>query len=155
VATAPWFIGERSEALAAVFLTRRKDVKIRTDMKSDEGSDLLVEIARDDTISGRFFVVQVKGTVTSDPNEWTQGTGRLAALAKRHFVVPTCLFLINVRDNKAVYAWVAEPCIQENKAALEFHEPGKFAPLTDEAVDHIIQSVDDWYNAIPERCTPQ
>ena len=37
----PWFVAERSEALAGVLLTSRKDVRIRDERKHDSGLDFL------------------------------------------------------------------------------------------------------------------
>jgi hypothetical protein len=64
----PW----RSEALAGVLLTSRKDLSVRSERKHDDGLDFLVEIDTDDPLSTQRFVVQVKGTLSSDLNEWMQ-----------------------------------------------------------------------------------
>ena len=73
----PWFVAERSEALAGVLLTSRKDVRIRSERKDDSGLDLIVEICTGDTLSTQQFVVQVKGTTSSDSKDWMQGVKHL------------------------------------------------------------------------------
>ena len=66
----PWFVAERSEALAGVLLTSRKDVRIRDERKHDSGLDFLVEIYTGDPLSTQLFVVEVKG-----PRRRTRTTG--------------------------------------------------------------------------------
>jgi hypothetical protein len=68
----PWFVAERSEALAGALLTSRKDVRVRHERKLDSGLDFLVEIYTGDSLSTQLFVVQVKGTTSSDPNDGMQ-----------------------------------------------------------------------------------
>ena len=55
----PWFVTERSEALAGLLLTSRKDVRVRDERKHESGLDFLVEIDTDDPLSTQLFVVQV------------------------------------------------------------------------------------------------
>ena len=40
----PWFVAERSEALAGVLLTSRKDVRVRDERRHDRGLEFLVEL---------------------------------------------------------------------------------------------------------------
>ena len=40
----PWFVAERSEALAGVLLTSHGDVRVRDERKRDGGLDFLVEM---------------------------------------------------------------------------------------------------------------
>ena len=123
----PWFVAERSEALAGVLLTSRKDVRIRDERKHDSGLDFLVEIYTGDPLSTQLFVVEVKGTTSPDPN---------------------------VRENKAFYAWVAEPQVEAKGATLRFHETGSFHPLDPAAVSDIIDRVKTWYHVLPSQLMP-
>src|SRR3954471_1089406 len=130
----PWFVAERSEALAGVLLTSRKDVRVRDERKHDGGLDFLVEIDTGDPLSTQQFVVQVKGTTSSDPNDWMQDVKQLFRGPGSPVYLPVCVFVVNVRDNKAVYAWVAEPLVVPDGAKLQFHEQGDFQPLDSTAV---------------------
>ena len=150
----PWFVAERSEALAGVLLTSRKDVCIRDERKHDSGLTFLVEICTADPLSTQLFVVQVKGTTSSDPNDWMQDV-------KPHFrgpgspiYLPVCVFVVNVRENKAFYAWVAEPQLEAKGATLRFHESGTFHPLDSAAVSDIIDRVKAWYHVLPNQLMP-
>jgi hypothetical protein len=57
----PWFVEERSKALAGLLLTSRKDVRVRDERKHESGLEFLVEIETGDPLSTQLFVVQVKG----------------------------------------------------------------------------------------------
>ena len=66
----PWFMTERSEALAGVLLTSREDVRVLFERKRDSLLDLLVKIDTGDPLSTQLLVVQVKASQSSDPNDW-------------------------------------------------------------------------------------
>ncbi len=150
----PWFVAERSEALAGVLLTSRKDVRVRSERKHDNGPDFLVEIDTDDPLSKQLFVVQVKGATSSDPKDWMQDVQPLFRGPGSPIYLPVCVFVVNVRENKALYAWVAEPQVQAKGATLRFHETGTFHPLDAAAVGDIIDRVKGWYQVLPNQLMP-
>ena len=150
----PWFVIERSEALAGLLLTSRKDVHIRNERRHDSGLDFWVEIETPDPLSTQLFVVQVKGAMTSDPDEWMQSVKQLFRPGSSPIYVPVCVFVINIRDNKAFYAWVAEPQVETKGATLRFHEMGAFHPLDSATVSEIIDRVKAWYDVLPQRLIP-
>jgi hypothetical protein len=100
----PWFLAERSEALAGVLLTSRADVRVRDERKRDSGLDFLVEIDSGDPLSTQLFVVQVKGATSSDPNDWMEDVKPLFRGRGRPISLPVCVFVVNVRENQAFYA---------------------------------------------------
>ncbi len=150
----PWFVAERSEALAGLLLTSRKDVRIRDEQKHDSGLDFLVEIHTGDSLSTQLFVVQVKGATSSDPNHWMQNVKQLFRGRGTPTYLPVCVFVVNVRENKAFYAWVAEPQVEAKGATLRFHETGSFHPLDPAAVSDIIDRVKAWYHVLPSQLMP-
>jgi hypothetical protein len=150
----PWFVAERSEALAGVLLTSRKDVRVRVERKHDGGLDFLVEIDTGNPLSTQLFVVQVKGTTSSDPNDWMENVQQLFRGPGSSIYLPVCVFVVNVRDNKALYAWVAEPQVEAKGATLRFHESGTFHPLDSAAVGDIIDRVKAWYHVLPNQLIP-
>src|SRR5262245_3710084 len=150
----PWFVAERSEALAGVLLTSRKDVRIRDEHKHDSGPDFLVEIHTGDPLSTQLFMVQVKGTTSSDPNDWMQNVKQMFRGGGSPIYSPVCVFVVNVRDNKAFYAWIAEPQVEAKGATLRFHETGSFHPLDPDAVSDIIDQVKAWYQVLPSQLMP-
>jgi len=150
----PWFVAERSEALAGVLLTSRKDVRIRDERKHDGGLDFLVEIHTGDPLSTQLCVVQVKGATSSDPNDWIQNVKQLFRGRGSPIYLPVCVFVVNVRENKAFYAWVSEPQVEAKGATLRFHETGSFHPLDTAAVSDIIDRVKAWYQVLPSQLMP-
>jgi hypothetical protein len=150
----PWFVAERSEALAGVLLTSRKDVRVRDERRHDRGLDFLVEIDTGDPLSTQVFVVQVEGATSSDPNDWMQDVQQLFRGPGSPIYLPVCVFVVNVRENKAFYAWVAEPQVEAKGATLRFHETGTFHPLDLAAVSDIIDRVKAWYQVLSNQLMP-
>jgi hypothetical protein len=150
----PWFVAERSEALAGVLLTSREDVRVRYERNYDGGLDFLVEIDTGEPLSTQLFVVRVKGTTSSDPNDWMQIVEQFFHGSGRPISLPVCVFVVNVRENQAFYAWVAEPQIEAERATLRLHETGTFHPLDHAAISDIIDRVKAWYHVLPNQLMP-
>jgi hypothetical protein len=150
----PWFVAERSEALAGVLLTSREDVRVRDERKHDSGLDFLVEIDTGDPLSTQLFVVEVKGATSSDPNDWMQNVKQLFSRQGSPIYLPVCVFVVNVRENEAFYAWVAEPQVEAKGATLRFHDTGAFHPLDRAAISDIIDRVKAWYHVLPNQLMP-
>lgn len=142
-----WFIGERSEALAGLLLTSRKDLCVRSESQRDDGTDFLVAVNDDECVSTKLFVVQVKGELSSDRQQWAENVKQLYR-AGNHYL-PACVFVINVRNNDAAYAWLAEPQVNGSAAKLNFFDRPDFHPLDEAAVDEIVLRVRGWYDAMP------
>src|SRR5688572_28886297 len=103
-----WFIHERSDALASLLLSSRPDLTVQREREQDDGVDFFVALKEpDNTVSTKVFVVQVKGTLSTDPKEWTESVKQLFKKDKSAIYLPACVFVVNVRSNDAAYAWVA------------------------------------------------
>jgi hypothetical protein len=150
----PWFVVERSEALAGLLLTSRDDVRVEKERKLDDGVDFMVGINTGEQLSTRLFVVLVKGTTSSNPNDWMQNVKQLFKGGGIPVFLPACVFVVNVRDNKSQYAWVAEPVVEDKGAKLLFHEDGRFQGLDTSAVTEIVERVKAWYDALPKEVMP-
>ena len=99
-------------------------------------------------------MVQVKGTTSSNPNDWMQNVEQLFRGRGSPIYLPVCVFVVNVRESKAFYAWVAEPQVEAKGATLRFHEAGTFLPLDPAAVSDIIDRVKAWYDVLPNQLMP-
>jgi hypothetical protein len=147
----PWFVIERSEALAALLLTNQKDVEVVFQRKKDDGADLVVGFDSRTSPPTRLFVVQVKGTVSANQTDWMQDIKQLFRAGGGQLCLPTCVFVVNVRDNKALYAWIAEPIAEPNRATLKFHQSPTFHELNDAAVTEIVRQVKAYYDVMPKQ----
>ena len=146
-----WFVTERSEALAALLLTNEKDVQVMLQRKKDDGVDLLVGLDSPPSPPTRLFVVQVKGTVSANPADWMQNVKQLFRAGGGQLYLPTCVFVVNVRDNTTQYAWIAEPVAETNRATLKFHQDPTFHGLNDMSVAEIVSRVKAYYAAMPKQ----
>ena len=151
---APWYVVERSEALAHILLTSRPDVRIRTETKTDFGMNLLVEVGAGPDLSSRLFVVQIKGTTSSDPKDWLEDVKELFRAGESSMFWPTCVFVLDVRNNRSFYAWIAEPTIEPKSVSIQLRRPSHFHNLDPAAVDSIVDQVKAWYEAFPDTRTP-
>ncbi|WP_165224785.1 DUF4365 domain-containing protein [Aquisphaera insulae] len=152
--TEPWFVTERSEALAAALLTTSEDVRVREERGRDGSLDLVAEIRGEAPLSLQLFVVRVKGTTSSDPGDWRPGVEALFHGHASPPHVPVCVFVVDVRENRAFYAWAAEPMVEPKGATLRSHEVGTFRSLTPATVGEIIDRVRTWYDALARQLTP-
>lgn len=144
-----WFVRERSEAVASLLLTNREDVTVLREDPRDTGADLLVQLKEDtNKLSTMLFVVQVRGTLSEDKVQWMEGVKQLFNAGPVY--LPACVFVVNVRNSNAEYAWLAKPKVEEKGAKLDFYEHGEFQPLTPDAVDQIVNHVQAWYQALPQ-----
>jgi hypothetical protein len=150
----PWFVIERSEALAGLLLTSRADVSVQKEYPQDDGVDLLVAINTGEPLATRLFVAQVKGTTSADPNDWMRTVSHLFRGSGKLAYIPACVFVVNVRDNNAWYAWLAEPTVEPNGATLVFRQDGDFHSLDTSAVTEVVDRVKAWYDALPKQFLP-
>lgn len=147
----PWFVIERSEALAALLLTNQQDVEVVFQRKKDDGVDLVVGLDGRTSPPTRLFVVQVKGTLSANPIDWMQNVKQLFRANGGQLYLPTCVFVVNVRDNKTQYAWIAEPIAEPSRATLRFDQAPTFCELNDAAVTEIVHRVKAYYDAMPKQ----
>jgi hypothetical protein len=147
----PWYVTERSEALAGVLLTARSDVRILKKTQLDDRMVFHVAVGAGDPLASQLLVVQVKGVMSSDPNEWMSKVEPWFGHPDQHIWLPACVFVVNVRENKAFYAWLAEPVVEDDVAGLRGGGAATFHPLDTAAVNEIVGKVKAWYTALPRQ----
>jgi hypothetical protein len=145
----PWFVAARSEALAGLLLTSRDDVRVLREDKTEDGVDFMVGLSSNGKPSTRHFMVQVRGTADRDTMKWVESIRNAYQAHVGEFFLPTCLFLMSIRENRAYYCWIAEPQTEGNSAKLLFHHSFDLHDLDKEAVDRIVQQVKAWYDVLP------
>jgi hypothetical protein len=144
------FIGERTRALAIVYLTRRPDVQVRETV-DESGFDLLVTVHSEKKHGLRQFAVSLKGARTRVAAEHANSALRPSLrnlLRDGPFPFPVVLFYFTMENSEGWYTWVAEPVVSEDGGfELRSQEEAACQPLDDQAVDEIIDRVDRWYDA--------
>lgn len=150
----PWFVTERSEALAGLLLTARSDVRILKKTQLDDRLVFHVSIGTGDPTSARLFIAQVKGTMVADPSEWATIVEPWFSHPDQPVWLPMCVIVVDVRENNAVYSWLAEPRVEDDTAVLKSSLSPAFQPLDAAAVNAIVDQVKSWYAALPRQLQP-
>jgi hypothetical protein len=150
----PWFVLERSELLAKLLLTERPDIRILSRQERDDGVDFVVGIGGGNGLGTAMFVARVRGTTTSDPEECRRAIAGLLRENLPLAVWPTCLFVIDVSNNRASFAWLAEPRIERGRATLDSAKVAAFQPLDAEALNQIVGRVSAWHAALRQMLQP-
>jgi hypothetical protein len=151
----PWFVVQRSESLASLLLTSRDDVRVHFQKEGDDGRDIWAEITDGGKPTGRVFIVQVKGTMQSDENKWLPTVKHFFTAGGSHTYLPTVVFVVNVRDNKAYFAWVSMPAEDSGQARLMIMPSPTFHELNNDAINHIVDQVKAWYSLLPKALIPK
>lgn len=144
----PWYLGERAQALAYVYLTRRDDLRIQAPHHDTHGIDLLVELLRSGRSSGRVFGVQLTAQVAPLLHPGAR-IPQPAEIAVDTFPFPICLFFFTMQDNAGYYTWIAEPLIAESgQPRLRSGAGEPLATLDTSALEQIVARVQVWYDAL-------
>jgi hypothetical protein len=142
------FVAHRVKALATVFLTRRRD--LRLSWLQDSELDCLVTIGsggRDETEAVESFGVILTGTIEPLPSE-REATRYLNAWWTKHedegtrFYFPVIILLFTMEDDRGYSAWRSEPrVVQETIPQLVYTETFRCERLTKESLDGIVERV--------------
>jgi hypothetical protein len=167
-AAEPWFVAERAEALAVVYLTRRDDVEVIpvSPAASHPGYDLLIQLRQGDPATRPSFGIIVKGTRSQrHSNRGTRPASFPIAYKAGELApntIPVCLFVFTVDDELGYYRWLQQPRITNEQATLRNNLPSAdqrsdqpdriilntaVAPLDNQAIEQMIAQVAQWYEA--------
>jgi hypothetical protein len=141
---------ERVRALATIVLTRRGDLTL-TDTKRDTGLDLHVSIEREDKPMRLIFGVLLRGIpapVSVDQANQVLGPTMGQFQGMRKFTYPVCLFLFTMRDEQAIFSWLAEPIVTSGAPKLVHHDRAHCIALNDALLDQVVEQVVAWYDAV-------
>src|SRR6266498_4810286 len=137
----PWYVAERAEVLAKVFLTRRGDVRV-TSAASDRGFDLQVELLKDGAPTGRVFGVEIKAQVESRTDKEIRLRPQVRLNAE---VFPVCLFFFTMEDDRGYWDWLSMPVLtSDERPRLEKPRVVDLRPLTTASIDEVVDSVNRW-----------
>jgi hypothetical protein len=144
------FIADQVRALATIILTRRGDLTI-VETKKDTGVDFHVTIDREDKPMRLMFGVLLRGVpspVTPDQANKVLGPTMGQFQGMRKFTYPVCLFLFTMREEQAFFSWLAEPVLNDSVPKLIHHNKANVVPLTNAFLDHVVQQIVAWYDAV-------
>lgn len=150
----PWFVTERSEIMTKLLVTERPDLHVLNRREREDGADFVIGLGGTTGLDTRMFVVQVRGTTTSDPGECRRAVDHLIPGDPEAIFGPTCVFVIDVRDNRFFFAWVAAPSVEADRPVLRFPDTPTFFPLDRTALDQIVDRVTTWHAALARALQP-
>src|SRR5438132_382010 len=135
-----WYLEERAEQLAIVYLSRRDDLVITKQRAgSDDGIDLLVNLLKTGTNTGRVFGVEVKALRS---NRQIQPASKREAVrinlskvrVPRDIPFPLCLFVFIMETDEGYYRWVKKPVYGlSRKPQLLLNDENTFRKLSTES----------------------
>jgi len=147
-----WYLGERAEQLAIVYLSRRNDLVITRQTGPDYGLDFLVTLTKEGDYTGRIFGVEVKALrsrkqvrpVLRDSDEIKIEVRQIEILKDIPF--PVCLFVFTMDNDEGFYKWIKKPVYRiDGTPQLAADETKIFRKLDNEAIDEIVVQVNNWY----------
>ena len=140
------FIAKRVQALAVMYLTRRRDLLVET-AAEDIGFDLVVRLVLPEKDGVRQFGVKLAGALTKQHAD--KVLRRCVEQTQKHgpFAFPICTFFFGMEDNQGCYTWIAAPVVRTEKALLHMPPDPDCKPLGKAALGALVAQVDRWYDA--------
>lgn len=151
-----WYLEERAEHLAYVYLSRRKDLIIqKPSTSSDYGVDYLVDLMKNGTYTGRMFGVQLKALKSASQARLSPSDGDEARLSLKKVSVPKdipfplCLFVFIMETDDGYFRWIKKPVYggQAPPRLLVEQDDKLFRKLSSATLDDIINEVNNWYDS--------
>ncbi len=92
--------------------------------------------------------------MSANADDWMQTVQQLFQGNGSPIYLPATVFVVNVRDNRASYAGLAEPRIDAKGATLRLHDVGQFQELDAAAVNALVDRIKAWYDVLPKQLMP-
>lgn len=138
-----WFILERSEAIISLLLLSRPDLSFPRVHRHEDVLQLLVRLKNGKTVHNNLFSIDVIGTMSDSLDIVAKHAERL--LHETTFL-PTCVVVVNVKDNSSLYSWIAKPLVEQGIAKLSHPQEIVLQSLDDTVLDKIVTTVSNWYS---------
>ena len=144
----PWYIGQRTEYLALMHLTRHPGLIVDRHPFSGSGLDFLVTIAKNGKITGRQFGVAIKPIKRSGKPRLDRKVIEREETIFKDTTFPICMFAFTPEDDdRSFYRWIKEPRVSQDGAILKMPQSTSLKPLDYDSLETIVESVDSWYDA--------
>ncbi len=148
----PWYLVERAEGLAVIYLTEDSRVEVNRSRDILSGLDIVATLRENGKLGARIFGVEVKAALTHEaghdnrrPNTCSIPSSRTSFFQDIPF--PVCLFFFTVDDDQGHWGWIQQPVVgADTGSRLLFHERIRLSLLTAQEVTKIVSEVDRWYN---------
>jgi len=142
------FVEWHARSLAAVWLTRHRELRALDHDGELFGVDLIVAVEHDGRFSGRQFGAVVKAGRSSE------SAPRLAARElsreRERFAdqtMPVCMLAFPASGEPGWFRWILEPAGCDGCSELAFPDCIGFVPATDELLANVVDRVNRWYDA--------
>jgi len=159
----PWYLGQRAEQLAIVYLTRSDRISFINRSAENVGFDFTVRIKGQSL--GKIFGIEVKAVRKSAKKIKLTFTMNETV----HYIrssYPMGIFLFIMENDVGYFSWLVEPVIlsdnskrlvvaadildnADNNTMINnpvIYDTSKMLPLNDETLEKIISQVDKWYD---------
>jgi hypothetical protein len=147
--TQPWYVAKRAEAYVYSLFSGR-DVAVREQEPQNLGVDLVLDIRKDHRELGRYLAIQVFSYVAfpSEADLRKEILKRCPPKAREKLMVPLAVFVVQVKELSAVYAWVLEPSVESGEALLRSPTQYHWNKLDDNSMDEILTRVDAFWDGL-------
>lgn len=140
MASVPWYVEERAEHLAVVYLTRRDDLVVRS-APEGERPDFLV------TITGgghnwRVFGVDLQARLSKLAPASEPDLSDADRQLFRDVPFPVIQLVFEVDRDEGRFRWIKEP----EGVALRLSGAGPLRPFDRETLDEVVNVVSEWYD---------
>lgn len=133
-----YFIAERAEQLALVYLTRSTVLSIEH-LQAERGLNFLVTILQDQLPTGRMFGVRVRGQDKAVKASQSIAAS-LSSQDRDYFQAlpfPACVLLFTMEDDRGYCKWVKHP---DQAELAQWHS------LETYDINQMIETVNAWYD---------
>jgi len=151
-----WFLAERTEQLATLYLTRRDDLAVIR-QSNDATTDLLVSVKKNGRDIGRYFAVEVKGLMQSNDKEVKFNPNWVDEASLQDIPYPVCLFVFKMEDDSGYWKWLREPLPFSTQGGLKMNNSDQLKrldntkPSSTIELANIIDTINSWYDSRQSR----
>ncbi|QTA87559.1 DUF4365 domain-containing protein [Desulfonema magnum] len=147
-----WYIDQRAEYLANMYLSRRDDLIIeRQNHTHDRGIDILIDICHSGTLTGRVFGVRIRAErsashirrVSHNLITYRYPVSTLEII--RDIPFPVVLLLMVMEDDSGYYNWINRTKLDQAVNLSLKTQSVPFERLTEESMNMLINEIDEWY----------
>lgn len=148
-----WYISERAEQLAIVYLTRLDGLRVVKPIDLHSNLDYVVLIETPDHETEPRFGVVVKGSLTAplnQPDANSFDAHHLTDLELARYQsdsdIPICLLVFIMENDQGWYRWLREPIVtEERQRVLYDHPAGVLQELNTDVLRRLVTQVIEWY----------